>query len=51
MQTPRSWLAVVPGGPAIVSREPVDVQAFRREVAAIVSADADAALYPVEGLA
>lgn len=51
MHTPRSWLAVVPGGPAIVSRELVDVHAFRRELEAIVPADADAALYPVEGLA
>jgi homoserine dehydrogenase len=49
--TPRSWLAVVPGGPAIVSREPLDAHAFRRELASIVPADADAALYPVEGLA
>jgi homoserine dehydrogenase len=51
METPRSWLAVVPGGPAIVSREPVGMHAFRHEVDAIVPADADATLYPVEGLA
>jgi homoserine dehydrogenase len=47
----RRWLAVVPGGPAIVSREPLTARAFRDEVASLVPGDADAALYPVEGLA
>jgi len=51
LDTPRSWLAVVPGGPAIVSREPLDVHAFRRELDSIVNADEDATLYPIEGLA
>jgi homoserine dehydrogenase len=51
LDTPRSWLAVVPGGPAIVSRERLDVHAFRRELDSIVPADEDATLYPIEGLA
>ncbi len=51
LAVPRRWLAVVPGGPAIVSREPIDAHAFRRELDAIVPPDADATLYPLEGLA
>jgi len=51
LAVPRRWLAVVPGGPAIVSREPIDAHAFRRELDAIVPSDADAAMYPLEGLA
>ncbi len=47
----RRWLAVVPGGPAIVSREPLSAHAFRSELTAILPDDADPALYPVEGLA
>jgi homoserine dehydrogenase len=47
----RRWLAVVPGGSAIVSRERLDAHAFRRELDAILPADADPTLYPVEGLA
>jgi len=44
-------LAVVPGGSAIVSREPLSAHAFRAELASLVPADADPVLYPVEGLA
>lgn len=47
----RRWLAVVTGGPAIVSREAVDAHAFRRELTSLLPEDADATLYPVEGLA
>jgi hypothetical protein len=47
----RRWLAVVPGGSAIVSREPLSAHAFRAELASLVPADADPVIYPVEGLA
>ena len=47
----RRWLAVVPGGSAIVSREPLSAHAFRAELVSLVPADADPVLYPVEGLA
>jgi hypothetical protein len=41
----------VPGGSAIVSREPLSAHAFRAELASLVPADADPVIYPVEGLA
>ena len=51
LATERRWLAVAAGGQTIVSREAVDAHAFRRELASILPADADADLFPLEGLA